>query len=91
MTPSTLRAGELGGMMTEIENNAKDCMLSFVREREDNRVVAVFNLSPYTILADFDTGIYAGSYTNAMTGERYELPSHVQHEMAPWTFHILTR
>lgn len=86
-----LRAGERGGMMTEIENNAKDCMLSFVRERDDNRVVAMFNLSPYTILADFDTGIYAGSYTDAMTGERYELPSHVQHEMAPWTFHILTR
>lgn len=86
-----LRAGELGGMMTEIENNAKDCMLSFVRERDDNRVVAVFNLSPYTILADFDTGIYAGTYTDAMTGERYELPAHVRHEMAPWTFHILTR
>ena len=86
-----LRAGELGGMMTEIENNAKDCMLSFVRERGDNRVVALFNLSPYTILADFDTGIYAGGYTDAMTGERYELPSHVRHEMAPWTFRILTK
>ena len=86
-----LRAGELGGMMTEIENNAKDCMLSFVRERDDNRVVALFNLSPYTILADFDTGIYAGTYTDAMTGESYELPSHVQREMTPWTFRILTK
>ena len=86
-----LRAGELGGMMTEIENNAKDCMLSFVRERDDNRVVAMFNLSPYTILADFDTGIYAGSYTDAMTGETYELPAHVSQEMAPWSFQILTK
>ena len=86
-----LRAGELGGMMVEIENNAKDCMLSFVREREDNRVVALFNLSPYAILADFDTGIYAGSYTDVMTGEQYELPAHVRHEMAPWTFLILAK
>ena len=44
-----------------------------VREAEGNRVVAVMNLSPYVIHADYYTGIYAGMYTDAMTGEPYEL------------------
>ena len=90
-TNAALRAGERGGAMVEIENNARDCMLSFVRESDGNRVVALFNLSPYTILADFDTGIYSGLYEDAMSGERYELPEHIRREMTPWSFRILTR
>ena len=73
----------------EIENNAKDCIMTFVREKEDSRVVAILNLSPYTIHADFNTGIYAGSYYNALTGEQTALPSHVEQEIAPWGYTIL--
>lgn len=84
-----LQAGERGARIIEIENNAKDCMMSFVREKEDSRVVAIMNLSPYTIQADFNTGIYAGRYTDAMTGEEYTLPLHVNEYLAPWEFRIL--
>ena len=73
---AALAAGERGGEMIEIENNAKDCMMTFVREVPDSRVVAIMNLSPYTIHADFNTGIYAGTYHDAITGERVELNSH---------------
>lgn len=86
-----LRAGERGGQMIEIENNAKDCMLSIVREVEGNRVVALMNVSPYTIHADFYTGIYADTYVDAMTGVEIELPSHVERDMAPWSYQILTK
>ncbi len=84
-----LQAGERGGRMIEIENNAKDCMMTFVRETEGSRVVAILNLSPYTIHADFNTGIYAGSYTDAMNGGRTELPPHVECDMAPWSYIVL--
>lgn len=88
---AALRAGERGGKMVEIENNARDCMLSFVREVDGNRVVALLNISPYTILADFDTGIYAGEYTDAMTGRRCCLQPHIMEQMDPWSFKILTK
>lgn len=84
-----LQAGERGGRMIEIENNAKDCMMTFVRESGDSRVVAILNLSPYTIHADFNTGIYAGRYTDAMSGGRTELPPHVECDMAPWSYIVL--
>lgn len=85
-----LAAGERGGWMIEIRNNAEDCLLTMVREADDNRVVSVMNLSPYTIEADYNTGIYAGAYTDALTGEPYELPDHVHETMAPWSYRILT-
>ncbi|MBQ2034232.1 MAG: alpha amylase C-terminal domain-containing protein, partial [Alistipes sp.] len=88
-TQHALDSGERGGRIIEIENNAKDCIMTFVREKGDSRVVAILNLSPYTIHADFNTGIYAGSYYNALTGEQTTLPSHVEQDIAPWGYTIL--
>ena len=86
-----LDAGERGGDMIEIDNNAKDCMITLVREVEGSRVVAILNLSPYTIHADFNTGIYAGIYRDALSGERVELTEHVERDIAPWHYQILVR
>ena len=86
-----LASGERGGEMIEIRNNAEDCLMTFVREVKGNRVVAVMNLSPYAIHADYYTGIYAGMYTDAMTGRPGELRGHVEEDMAPWSYRILTR
>lgn len=86
-----LAAGERGSAMIEIRNNAEDCLMTMVRETDGNRVVAVMNLSPYAIHADYYTGIYAGMYTDAMTGEPCELRGRVEEDMAPWSYRILTR
>ena len=86
-----LDAGERGGEMIEIENNAKDCMMTFVREVDGSRVVAIVNLSPYTIHADFRTGIYAGKYYDALSGERVVFDDHVERDIAPWQYQILVK
>ena len=86
-----LASGGRGGAMVEIRNNAEDCLMTFVREVGGNRVVAIMNLSPYAIHADYRTGIYAGAYTDAMTGGACELAPHVEEDMAPWSYRILTR
>ena len=84
-----LQSGERGGRTIEIENNAKDCLMTFVRELGDSRVVAIMNLSPYTIHADYNNGIYAGEYTNAITGEKVLLPVHLEQDIEPWGYTIL--
>ena len=84
-----LQAGERGGRTIEIENNAKDCLMTFVRESDDSRVVAIMNLSPYTIHADYNNGIYAGEYTNAITGEKVLLPVHLEQDIEPWGYTLL--
>ncbi len=87
---SALRSADAGGSFTEINNNAPDCMMTFVRETADNRVVALMNLSPYNVLSDYRTGIYAGEYRDAMTGERYVLDEHVWGDTPAWSYRILT-
>ena len=86
---AALAAGERGGEMIEIENNAKDCMLTFVREVRGSRVFAIMNLSPYVIHADFNTGIYAGRYYDAMTGDEVNVESHIERDIAPWHYQVL--
>ena len=86
-----LAAGGRGGDMVEISNNAEDCLMTFVREVPGNQVVAVMNLSPYAIETDYYTGIYAGMYTDALTGCPSELRGHVVEPMGPWSYRILTR
>ncbi|MGN0091874.1 MAG: alpha-amylase family glycosyl hydrolase [Alistipes sp.] len=87
---SALRSVDAGGSFTEINNNAPDCMMTFVRETADNRVVVLMNLSPYNVLSDYRTGIYAGEYRDAMTGERYVLNEHVWGDTPAWSYRILT-
>lgn len=90
-THPALASGERGGALCEIRNNAEDCLMILVREAGDDRVIAVMNFSPYAIHADYYTGIYAGMYTDALSGERCELRGRVEEDMAPWSFRILTR
>jgi glycosidase len=88
---AALAAGERGGEMIEIDNNAKDCIMTFVREVNGSRVVAIMNLSPYVIHADFNTGIYAGMYRDALSGERICLDEHVERDLQPWSYQILVK
>lgn len=88
---AALASGGRGGKLLEIRNNAEDCLMILVREVSGNRVIAVMNLSPYRIHADYYTGIYAGMYTDAMTGCAYEFRGRVEEDMEPWSWRILTR
>lgn len=90
-TSPALAAGEQGGEPIEIHNNAEDCLMILVREAAGNRVVAIMNLSPYTIHADYRTGIYAGEYIDVMTGGPILLPEHVECDMAGWSYRLLVQ
>lgn len=86
-----LRSADMGGSFVEINNNAPDCLLTFVRETEGNRVVALMNLSPYRVFTDFHTGIYAGTYDDAVCGGVRELYEHEWGDVEPWSFRIYAK
>ena len=86
---AALESGECGGSFVEIRNNAEDCLMTFVREKGDSRVVCIMNVSPWSIHTDYRTGIYTGTYRDVMTGEEFVLPDHVERDMAPWEFVII--
>ena len=86
-----LRSADLGGSFVEISTNAPDCLLAFVRENEQGRVVYIANFSPYKIFADLHTGIYAGEYEDVLSGEKSMLYEHTWGDMEPWSFRLLSR
>lgn len=86
-----LRSADEGGSFIEINTNAPDCLLTFVREVEGDRVIFIANLSPYTVFGDFHTGIYAGEYTDALTNQPTTLYEHMWGDITPWSYKILTK
>ncbi|MBR2326181.1 MAG: alpha amylase C-terminal domain-containing protein [Alistipes sp.] len=88
---SALRSADKGGSFVEINNNAPDCLLTFVREDEHSRVIYIANLSPYTVFTDFHTGIYAGEYENIISQRGETLYEHTWGDMEPWSFRLLAK
>ena len=88
---AALASGGRGGVLTEIRNNAEDCLMILVREDGGDRVIAVMNLSPYTIQCDYHTGIYAGMYRDAFTDSPFEFRGRVEEIMAPWSYRLLIK
>ncbi len=88
-TCSSLAAGERGGSWTTIHNNAEDCLMILARENSDDRVIAIMNLSPYTIEAEYNTGIYAGDYLDAFTHENFTLMQQVHQIMPGWSHKLI--
>lgn len=88
---NALRSAEQSGSFVEIRNNAEDCLMTFVRESDGDRIVAIFNLSPHTIFSDFHTGIYAGEYKSEITGQPETLHEHTWGDIAPWSYKILSK
>ena len=88
---SALLSADAGGSFVEISTNAPDCLLAFVRENEEGRVVYVANLSPYKVFSDFHTGIYAGEYHDVVADESATLYEHTWGDMEPWSFRVLTQ
>ena len=88
---SALLSADKGGSFIEINNNASDCLLTFVRENEQGRVVYIANLSPYKIFTDFHTGIYAGEYEDVLSGEKSTLYEHTWGDMKPWEYRLLVQ
>ncbi len=87
---TSLRGGEQGGEWYTINNNAEDCLLILVRETSEDRIVAIMNMSPYTINACYNTGVYEGAYKNALTGEDFYLPTYVDEVMGGWQYRVLS-
>ena len=88
---SALNSADAGGKFIEIGNNAPDCLLTFVREDIQGRVVVVANLSPYRVFTDFHTGIYADEYADILEGGTATLYEHTWGDMEPWSIRLLAR
>lgn len=81
--------GKYGGEMVRIVNDRMDQVISVVREKDGDKVLAFMNLSDDPARAQFDTSFDTGTYTNLFTGKEQKIPETLILDMVPWEYVIL--
>lgn len=81
--------GSHGGEMVRIVNDRMDQVISFVREKNGDKVLAFINLSKETVMVQFDTSFDTGIYTDLFTGNQKTVSETMILTMDPWGYLVL--
>lgn len=80
-----------GPRMIRVPNSDQTRILSFVRQTDEDKIFAVFNLSPEPVAATFRDALYHGSYTDFSSGSREELSESAVLDIEPWGYRVFVR
>ncbi len=82
--------GTSGSEMNIIETTDENNVFSFTREKDGDKVVAIFNFSNKNKEFTIKNSLYTGHYINLFTNENVELKGNDKFELKPWGYKILT-
>lgn len=81
--------GNYGGEMVRIVNDKMDEVISFVREKDGDKVLTFMNLSHKSVTVQFDTSFDTGMYTDLFTEKEHKVPETMILTMDPWEYLVL--
>lgn len=81
--------GSYGGEMVRIMNDRMDQVVSFVREKNGDKVLVFINFSKESFLVQFDTSFDKGKYINLFTGKEHTLSETKLLTLEPWEYVIM--
>ena len=81
--------GKCGGEMVRIYNDKGDQVISFVREKNGDRVIPVINFSDKPVTVKLDVKYYKGSYTELFSGKVMELQGSDDVSLPAWGYVVL--
>lgn len=81
--------GKWGGEMVRIMNDKMDEVISFVREKNGDKVITIINLSNKEVNVNLDTTFDEGTYKNLFSDEDFKLDKKQNLVMKPWEYLIL--
>ena len=82
--------GEAGGAMIDLVTNKPEQILAFTREKDGDKILAIFNLSSEINLFEFSQTIDAKGLGDLFKNERQLKLSASSISMEPWEYIILT-
>lgn len=88
---SALWNGEYGGSMEFLSTNIPSSVVAFVRENEEDRILAILNLSPQSHEIMIETGEYSGTYTDLFSDEKMDVVSDFSHTLEPWEYRVFVK
>lgn len=81
--------GRYGGEMVRIMNDRMDQVISFVREKNGDKVLTFINFSKQSLIVQFDTSFDMGIYTNLFTEDQKKVSETLIMTMEPWEYVVL--
>ena len=81
--------GKWGGEMVRIKNDKMNEVIAFVREKNGDKVISIFNLSKKPVSVNLDTSFDAGTYTNLFSGKQQTLQKNTSMNLQPWEYLVL--
>ena len=88
---SALWNGEWGAMMVHVPNDKPAQVLSFVRQDDNGKVFAVFNLSAKPQTVRFEQTLFHDRYTEHFSATSTTLDASTTMELKPWDYRVFVR
>lgn len=83
--------GEMGGELNNIPVKDSTDVMCFVRNKDDNSVLALFNFSDEPKSVQLNNEMIAGSYTNLKSGMQETISSSTEFKLDPWEYQVFYR
>ena len=83
--------GESGGKMNYLNNSSEENILAFSRSSEQDKLVAVFNLSKQPVIVEVEGETLQGSYRNLFTEKLETFSQKESFNLQPWEYRIYTK
>ena len=80
--------GAEGGEMVPVKSSAGE-VFAFVRQKDNDKVYAIFNLSGKTVRTELESNLISGEYINPFSEKKSLIKSKEWLELKPWDYRIL--
>ena len=80
--------GLAGGKMKRVNTNDDESIFAFTREKDEDRVFVVLNLSAEPKTVKFTGEDFAGTYTELFSGQERIIENDFSMEMVPWAYKV---
>lgn len=80
--------GTFGGELQRVPTSHDDRAFAFVREKDNDKVFVVLNLSDQALGLSLDGELFAGSYTELFSGEQITLEAGAGISLEPWGYYV---
>ncbi len=80
-----------GGEMVRVNTNEDNKVFAFVREKEENKVFVVLNISDDSLNVNFVGDMFTGNYTNVFSNEALTITEEFMIEMQPWDYLVFEK
>jgi len=83
--------GTYGGQMIRVLNDRPDAVLSFGREKEGDKIIAVFNFTNKAVDTKLTGNFHKGTYTELFSNEQVEFSDEDKIQLQAWGYRVYVK